>query len=153
MDYETIPTSRAELRLFSKLFRSICSLSPDEPINPIALLDRLPDLEGFEDVRYEVVNNNVLPGAVPAKCEMFRAVPRGLAKNRGDFSLRFLLVYACDTSMHFIRVLFCCISTAPLDVPLFLTGFRDHQIEVPAYNLRLQMPTKMKDHLPAKEFL
>ena len=85
--------------------------------------------------------------------ELFRAVPRGLAKNRGDFSLRFLLVYACDTSMHFIRVLFCCISTAPLDVPLFLTGFRDHQIEVPAYNLRLQMPTKMKDHLPAKEFL
>ena len=70
MDYETKPTSRAELRLFSKLFRSICGLSPDEPIDPIALLDKLPDLEGFEDVRYEIVYNDVLPGAVPAQCEM-----------------------------------------------------------------------------------
>ncbi|MDY5355461.1 MAG: ImmA/IrrE family metallo-endopeptidase [Eubacteriales bacterium] len=68
MDYEIKPTSRHELRLYAKLFRSICGFSQDEPIDPIPLLDRLPDLEGFEDVRYEVVYNNVLPGNVPAQC-------------------------------------------------------------------------------------
>lgn len=48
MDYEIKPTSRHELRLYAKLFRSICGFSQDEPIDPIPLLDRLPDLEGFE---------------------------------------------------------------------------------------------------------
>ena len=70
MDYETRPTSRTELRLYAKLFRSICGLSPDEPLDPIALLDKLPDFEGFEDVRYEIVYNDALPGVVPAQCEM-----------------------------------------------------------------------------------
>lgn len=69
MDYETKPTSRNELRLYAKLFRSICNFTADEPIDPIALLDRLPELEGFEDVRYEVVDNDDLPGNVPAQCE------------------------------------------------------------------------------------
>lgn len=68
MDYEIRPTSRKNLRLFAKLFRSICNFKEDEPIDPVVLLDRLPDLEGFADVRYEVVYNNVLPGAVPAQC-------------------------------------------------------------------------------------
>jgi predicted RNA-binding protein with PUA domain len=61
MDYETRATSRNELRLLAKLFRSICGFTNDEPIDPIALLDRLPELEGFEDVRYEIVYNDVLP--------------------------------------------------------------------------------------------
>lgn len=68
MDYETKPTSRKELRLYAKLFRSICGFNKIEPIDPIELLDRLPDLEGFDDVRYEVVYNNNLPRAVPAQC-------------------------------------------------------------------------------------
>lgn len=68
MDYEIKPTSRKELRLYSKLFRSICGFSDNEPIDPVILLDRLPDLEGFEDVRYEIVYNNNLPGNVPAQC-------------------------------------------------------------------------------------
>ena len=69
MDYETKPTSRDELRLFAKLFRSICGFTVFEPIDPIVLLDRLPELEGFEDVRYEIVYNDALPGNVPAQCE------------------------------------------------------------------------------------
>lgn len=68
MDYEIKPTSRNELRLYARLFRTICGFSEDEPIDPIPLLDRLPDLEGFEDVRYSVVYNNELPGNVPAQC-------------------------------------------------------------------------------------
>lgn len=69
MDYETRATSRNDLRLYAKLFRTICGLTADEPIDPIILLDRLPELEGFEDVRYEVVYNDVLPGNVPTQCE------------------------------------------------------------------------------------
>lgn len=68
MDYEIRPTSRYELRLYAKLFRFICGLTENEPIDPVLLLDRLPDLEGFENVRYSVVYNNELPGAVPAQC-------------------------------------------------------------------------------------
>ncbi len=68
MDYETKATSRKELRLFAKLFRSICGFDENEPINPLLLLDRLRDLEGFSDVRYEIVYGNELPGTVPAQC-------------------------------------------------------------------------------------
>lgn len=68
MDYETKPTNRKELRLFAKLFRSICGFDDSEPIDPVALLDRLPDLEGFQDTRYEIVYGNALPGNVPAQC-------------------------------------------------------------------------------------
>lgn len=70
MDYETKPTNRNELRHCAKLFRAICGFTADEPIDPIILLDKLPDLDGFEDVRYEVVYNNTLPGNVPAQCEI-----------------------------------------------------------------------------------
>lgn len=68
MDYETRPTCRKELRLLAQLFRSICGVNNSESINPIELLDRLPDLDGFENVRYEIVYNNNLPGNVPAQC-------------------------------------------------------------------------------------
>ena len=70
MDYETKATNRYELRLYSKLFRSICGLSESEPVDPVRLLDKLPDFEGFEDVRYEIVYNNVLPKNVPAQCSV-----------------------------------------------------------------------------------
>lgn len=69
MDYETRPTSRQELRLFSKLFRIRCGFSMDEPIDPLLLLDRLPDIPGFHNVRYEIVEDSELPGNVPAQCD------------------------------------------------------------------------------------
>ena len=68
MDYEIKAVCREKLRLYAKLFRTICGFSADEPIDPVALLDRLPELEGFEDVRYEVVCDDELPGNVPAQC-------------------------------------------------------------------------------------
>lgn len=68
MDYETKATNRHDLRLYAKLFRSICGYKQDEPIDPIELLDRLPEIEGFENVRYEIIYNNELPGNVPARC-------------------------------------------------------------------------------------
>lgn len=68
MDYEIKPTSRRDLRLYARLFRTICGFSENEAIDPVRLLDRLPDLEGFKDVRYEIVYNNNLPSNVPAQC-------------------------------------------------------------------------------------
>lgn len=68
MDYETKPTNRKELRLFAKLFRTICGYTENEAINPIELLERLPDLDGFHDVRSEIVYDYELPENVPARC-------------------------------------------------------------------------------------
>lgn len=44
MDYETKATSRKELRLYARLFRTICGFTPNEPINPIefdAMVDNI----------------------------------------------------------------------------------------------------------------
>ncbi len=68
MDYEIRPTNRKELRIYASFFRSIGGYSAEEAIDPIVLLDKLPDMDGFKDVRYEVVYNDVLKGNVPAQC-------------------------------------------------------------------------------------
>lgn len=68
MDYETKPVSRQHIRLYAKIFRFICGFTMDEPIDPVALLDRLPDLEGFGNVCYEIVEDDELPYNVPAQC-------------------------------------------------------------------------------------
>jgi len=68
MDYETKPSSRSDLRKLAKLFRVVFELPSGGAIDPIILLDRLPDIEGFSNVRYEIVYNNELGKAVPASC-------------------------------------------------------------------------------------
>ena len=60
---------------------------------------------------------------------------------------------AFHVCIWFIQSFSCCISTVPSDVPLSLTGFRNHQTESPAYILLLQTPTKRKDHPPGEESL
>lgn len=55
--------------MYAKLFRSICGFTMHEPIDPLLLLDRLPDLEGFNDVHCVIVNDDELPGNVPAQCD------------------------------------------------------------------------------------
>lgn len=39
MDYETKPTNRLDLRLFSMLFRSIAQVGQSEAIDPVVLLE------------------------------------------------------------------------------------------------------------------
>ena len=70
MDYLTQPASRNDLRYCAKFFRSICHFTADEPIDPVVLLDQLRDLDGFSDVNYEIVEDSILPGNVPAQCIM-----------------------------------------------------------------------------------
>lgn len=68
MDYVTKSTNRKELRLLAKLFRSIMGLTQNERIDPVALLEKLPDTEAFNDVTFEVVDDTDLPHNVPAEC-------------------------------------------------------------------------------------
>lgn len=70
MDYETRAASRRELRLFAEFFRTICELTPNEPVDPVLLLDKLPDYEGFNNVYYEIVEDKTLPKYVPARCTL-----------------------------------------------------------------------------------
>ena len=69
MDYETKATNRNELRACAFLFRHICELSPDEPIDPLILLEKLPDIKPFRNVGYEIVEDSALEWNVPAQCD------------------------------------------------------------------------------------
>ena len=68
MDYSTRPTSRAEVRLYAKLFRQIFGLPQSGPVDPIMLLDRLDEV--LHNVSYEIVEREELPYNVPANCIM-----------------------------------------------------------------------------------
>ena len=68
MDYETRATNRQEIRLYAKLFRVICGFKQFEPINPVQLLDKLSDIDLFEGVTYEVVQEDEMPKNVAARC-------------------------------------------------------------------------------------
>ncbi len=68
MDYETKATNRQALRLYARLFRVLCGFSQSEPIDPVMLLDRLPDLPCFRDVGYVILDDKELPANVPAQC-------------------------------------------------------------------------------------
>ena len=68
MDYETRPTSRAQVRLYANVFRKIFGLSQSGPVNPLTLLDKVNQV--YYDVQYEVVEKEELPANVPARCIM-----------------------------------------------------------------------------------
>lgn len=70
MHYITRPTSRKEIRILAKAFRNICGYNATEPIDPVELLDRLPNIKGLEDVFYTVVGDNELAENVPAQCDL-----------------------------------------------------------------------------------
>lgn len=66
MDYATRPTSRTEVRLYAKIFRKLFELPLTGPIDPLSLLDRLPDV--YDNVEYEVIDDSEMPKGVPARC-------------------------------------------------------------------------------------
>ena len=53
MDYETKATNRKELRMLASFFRMLCGLAPDEPVDPVYLLELLPSIEGFHIHYYD----------------------------------------------------------------------------------------------------
>ncbi len=66
MDYAVRPTNRTEARLCARIFRNLFGLPPNGPINPLDLLDKIPDAYG--NAYYEIVEDSELPYNVPARC-------------------------------------------------------------------------------------
>lgn len=66
MDYKTKPTSRKDLRRYSKFFRDIYGV-PHTGIFPVLqALDKLSDI--FEGCNYEIVEDSKLPSKTMARC-------------------------------------------------------------------------------------
>ena len=67
MDYITKPTSRKELRKFSKVFRFLFRVTDDNsPFPVLNALEILPDV--FKGTTLSIVEDNDLPPNVPARC-------------------------------------------------------------------------------------
>ena len=67
MDYITHPTSREELRMFSRVFRYLFGINDDiSAFSVLRALEMLPDV--FPGSSYEIVEDDVLPANVPARC-------------------------------------------------------------------------------------
>ena len=66
MDYVVRSTSRAEVRLYAKLFRGLFGLPLTGPVDPLSLLDQVSIVLGNAD--YEIVDPTELPHGVPARC-------------------------------------------------------------------------------------
>ena len=67
MDYITKPTSRKELRKFSKVFRFLFGVTDDNsPFPVLNALEILPDV--FKGTTLSIVEDNDLLPNVPARC-------------------------------------------------------------------------------------
>ena len=59
MDYQTKPTSRRKLRLWSKVFRNLFDLDESSPIPVLQVLESVPNV--FEGTVFVVLEDNELP--------------------------------------------------------------------------------------------
>ncbi len=66
MDYKTKPTSREDLRKYSKFFRKLFDVPLTGPFPVLQALDRVSDV--FEGCNYAVVEDKHLPPQTMARC-------------------------------------------------------------------------------------
>ena len=66
MDYQTKPTSRKDLRKFSKILRSVFNVPLTGAFPILSILDKLHLV--FEDCNYDVVEDDKLPPKTMAQC-------------------------------------------------------------------------------------
>ena len=66
MDYKTKPTSREDLRRYSKLFRKLFDVPLTGPFPVLQALDRVSDI--FSGCNYTVVEDKHLPPQTMARC-------------------------------------------------------------------------------------
>lgn len=76
MDYETKPTSRERLRIYSKFLRVLFDIPATGKFPVLQVLDKLSDV--FEGTTYEIVEDNKLPPQTMAQC---------LPNERGGFTI------------------------------------------------------------------
>ncbi len=66
MDYQTKPTSRKQLRTYSKFFRSLFDVSAASgPFPVLEALEKIPDV--FAGSGYQIVEDNQLPPQTMAR--------------------------------------------------------------------------------------
>ncbi len=68
MDYQTKPTTRAALREYAAIFRSLFGISVDKPFPVLEALDLLHVI--FPGTSYEITEDYALNSNVPAQCVM-----------------------------------------------------------------------------------
>ena len=66
MDYKTKPTSRKDLRRYSKFLRDIYCVPHTGIVPVLHALDKLSDI--FEGCNYEIVEDSKLPSKTMARC-------------------------------------------------------------------------------------
>ncbi len=66
MDYKTRPLSREKIRSLSKILRKMFGVDLNGPFPILDVLEKLPDV--FTNCNYEIVDDDVLPINIPAKC-------------------------------------------------------------------------------------
>lgn len=66
MDYETKPTSRADLRRYAPILRRLFEVPLTGPFPILEVLDRIPDI--FEGSNYVIVADEELPAKTMAQC-------------------------------------------------------------------------------------
>lgn len=66
MDYQTKPTSRKDLRRFSKILRSVFGVPPEGAFPILFVLDKLHLI--FKDCTYDIVEDDKLPPKTMAQC-------------------------------------------------------------------------------------
>ncbi len=66
MDYETKPTSRKDLRRYSKVLRRLFDVPATGAFPVLEILDRLGEV--FEGSNYEIVEDKKLPPKTMAQC-------------------------------------------------------------------------------------
>ena len=128
MDYQTKPTSRKQLRIYSKYLRWLFDVSETSgPFPVLEALEKIPDV--FAGSGYQIVENNQLPPQTMARC---------YRNNKGGFTIEIkqsvydgayngtgaCLGFICHEISHLF--LFSIGNT-----PIFERSFADN--ELPAY--------------------
>ena len=66
MDYETKPTSRKDLRRYSRILRKLFDVPDGGPFPVLEALEKIPDV--FPDSNFIIVEDNALPAKTMAQC-------------------------------------------------------------------------------------
>lgn len=109
MDYITKPTTREDIRNFSKIFRIIFGVEDDNaPFPVLNALEKMPDI--FKGSNYIIVEDGDLPTNVPARCllnefgnftlEIKESIYKGAYENQVGAYLGFICHEICHVFLY-----------------------------------------------------
>lgn len=110
MDYQTKPTSRRDLRRFSRIMRKLFGISQAGNFPVLQVLDKICDV--FKGSSYEIVEDSRLPPKVMAQCsandqggftiEIKETVYNGAYENQNGAFLGFICHEICHVFLFYI---------------------------------------------------